>query len=310
MSMTMTDSELRALMSEVQGELDSILKSEGKKLSKAHPGEETASEIPADESATSSDEGSETPAPAESAPADESAPPSGDEGESDAPPGAPGDAPPADPAQGSDPAMDGQAMDPEAIKAELAQLPMEHVKALYLAAKEVIFAQMGGAGGPPGAPGMDAGAPPVAPLSPEMGSAPPGSSPPGSPPMDPNAPPALKAEMKASTPADGDQKILGKSESAQIADLKKKVSDFEEITSKFMTVMEKAISVPARKAVTSIVDLAKSAPSAESLSKAEVNVRLDRAARTKLSKNDRALINQYSVGAIGVEGIRHLLDTK
>jgi hypothetical protein len=287
----MNDEELRALMSEVQAELDTALKSEKERLAKAHPGEEDSSEVPPDESATASGSDGPPEASASSPPAEGSAPP---DASASPPPGPDG----ASPDGGGDPMADAGVADPESIKAELASMPMEHVKALYIAAKEVLFAQMGAAdpaaaSPPPAAPMLDASAPPTA--------------------ASPSAPPAFKAEMAASSPGNGGQvKTVSKSEKdTEIEELKKKVAEFEGITSGLLSVVEKAIVVPSRKAVTSVAELNKSGSKpAGQLSKSEVKERLDRAARTRLSKSDRDLINQYTVGAINVEKVQHLLDVK
>lgn len=297
MSKPMTQEELQALVRQVQGELDVHLTAEQTRLSKAHPGEEDSSELPADESSTA--DASAPPSPEASGPPadaspDASAPPMDGPPDASAPPA---DASAAGPdAGGGDPMADPGVIDPAAIQAELAQMPPEHVKALYLACKAVIFAAMGGspdASAPP-APGPDASAPPM---------------PAGPPAGPPDASPALKAETN---PANGGKTTVAKSDKdEQIEVLTKKVAEFEGITSTLLTVVQKVISVPPRKAVAGVSELQKnSAEDAKSLAKDEVNTRLNRAARTKLSKSDRELINQYSVGAIDVSKVSHLLDVK
>jgi hypothetical protein len=285
----MTDEELRALVKEVQVDLEKHLSVEHENLKKAHPGEESSAELPSDESATSDSDGSASP------PAEESSSPPADASPAAAPAAdesaPPADAPPAD--ASAEPATDPGVIDPAAIEAELSAMPPEHVKALYLAAKKVIFASMGaGADGP--APSPDASAPP-----------PPAAAPPA---PAPDASPALKSEKN---PANGGKVVVAKSEQdMEIEALRKKVTEFEGIASGLMTVVEKVISVPPRKAVTGVSQLSKSAEDVSTLSKSEINERLGRAARTKLSKSDRELINQYSVGAIDVSKVKHLLDVK
>lgn len=307
----MTDEELRVLVAEVRGELDSYLLTEQQKLAKAHPGEEDSSEVPADESATApaDDSGGSDSGPpmdgADSGPPESSA--SGPPSDGLPPPDA--SAPP-DAAGGGDPMADPNGMDPEAIKAELMQMPPEHVKALYLACKEVIFSQMGGgspdAGGSP-PPGPEMSAPP----GPPGGGPPPG--PPGPPTGPPDASPALKAEIKSNPANGGQMKEVSKSESDRdllIADLQKKVREYDEVTSVLVSVVERVISVPPRKAVAGISEIKKGERKSSDLTKTEVKERLDRAARTNLKKSDRELINQFSVGAIGVEKVEHLLNVK
>lgn len=324
MNTEMSNEELRALVAGVQVELDSYLGSERDKLSKAHPGEEDSSELPADESATASPPESSDSGPPDvsGGPPDASAsgPPDDSAGGPPMDGSAEGGPPPpdasADPSAGGDPMSDPGVLDPAAIEAELSQMPPEHVKALYLACKSVIFASMGG-GSPDGGsapPGPDAGSAPPMPPGPPGG----GGGPPGAPP----GPPAMKAEVSAGTtvkgpPANGGEtkagSALGKSEAAKdavIADLQKKVAEFDGITSALMNVVEKVISVPPRRAVAGVSELAKAAEDPSKLDKAEITARLDRAARTKLHKSDRELINKYAVGSIDVSKVKHLLDIK
>lgn len=274
--MPIQDDEIRQMMAEVQDSLSKALSSEHAKLSKALPGEESE-EAPADDSAPDA-------GPAASAPAD-AAPPAPSAPAADASAAPPSDAP----AEGSDPAAD--ELDPEAIKAELAQMPIEHVKALYLASKEIVMAQMGGDGSEQAPP-----APAPAPVA--------------SPSPAPDASPALKAELPAAN--GGDPAPVAKSQKdTEIEELKKRVSEFEGITSGLLAVVETSLKVPSRKAITSVTELAKSTgPNVNQLSKSEIQSRLDRAARTKLAKSDRELINQFTVGMINVDGIKHLLDVK
>lgn len=286
----MDENEVRKLMAEVSQELDKVLVQEKEKLSKAHPGEETSSEVPPDESATSSAPADDASDPGQSGPPADSAPPS------DGPPADASASPPADPAASADPsadpAMDGQANDPAAIEAELAQMDPEHVKVLYMAAKKVLFAHMGG--------GMD----PAASAAPPAASAgPPGASP------DPAAPPAMKAEMN---PANGGKvTTVGKSEKdLQIETLTKKVAEFEATLPGLVSVVEKMVSAPQRKAITSVTQVAGNKPAApvSSLSKSEIESRLKKAVNTNLSKSDRELVNGFYFGSVKLEGISHILE--
>jgi hypothetical protein len=313
MKTTIKDTELHELMSEVQKELDVILKAEQEKLAKAHPGEETSSEVPADESATSASSDGDGDADDSGPPAaDESAPPSAD---ASAPPAADA-APPADasapPADGSaDPGAD-QGLNPEQLKAEYAQLPLEELKMHYLAAKEALFAAMGAGGDPAaaGGPPADASAPPAPPAAASPPPAPPPAA--SAPPVDDqSAPPALKAEKQANNPANGGKvTTVAKSEKdLEIEDLRKKLGDLEEIVPSLIDLV-KVAAAPARKAVTSVAQLEKSnGVDVGSLSKAEIDARLKRAVRTNLTNPDREAINSYylSGGATGIEGIKHIL---
>lgn len=183
--MKLKDSEFAAILSEVEAEIGSLLKSEQEKLAKAAPTDDSPAE---DEgSAPAGDEGA---LGADAAPADEGSAPAGPEGS------APGDeasasAPPMD--EGSAPAPDMQAQDPAAdasapadpamLEAEYAKLPPEELKAHYMAAKAALFKLMGAGGD--AAPAPDAGAPMAPPAPGAEGSAPPVPGAPGAPGLDP-----------------------------------------------------------------------------------------------------------------------------
>ncbi len=278
----MNDTELKKLMEEVRSELAVVLDSEMQKLSKAHPGEETEAESAPDKSSTDSGDGKGAPPPAvDSAPPTDSAPPA---------PAADASAPPAPDASAPvDPAADAGPMDPAALQAEYAALPIEELKMHCLAAKAALFAAMG-ASDPAMAAPADAGAPPAAaPSAPPMAPPAPAASP--TPP-----PPAMKSEMPPE---------MEKSEKdLRIAELEKSVKDLEGVVPGLLKIVEKTLAMPPRKGITSVADLP---PGAGSLSKSEIDSRLLRAIKTDLSDDDRGLVNSYSYGHIGVEKIAHLL---
>lgn len=194
-TMTLKDSEIKAILAEVSASLTAAKKSEVAKLSKAVEGEEPDG----DEAPASSPEASDS-APAPEASEGAGGPPAGD-----VPPPAAPDAS-ASPDASAAPAsatMDGSApqdpaaqgaegpVDPQQLAQEYSALDDESLKAHYMACKQAVFARMEQSQG--GAPGADAaaGAPPAGPEA-SAGGPPPaeGSMP----------PPAMKAEGK---PEDG-----------------------------------------------------------------------------------------------------------
>jgi hypothetical protein len=187
-------------------------------------------------------------------------------------------------------------VDPEAIKAELATMKPEHVEALYMAAKEVLFAHK--AASAPAVSAMPAAATPPA-------------ASPDSPP-----PPAMKMEMgsqEKGPEANGGQvkagEVIKSEDRVIIEELQKKLQETDALASGLLNIVEKVILVAPRKAVTSLSEIKKSETKVDlsSLSREEVRARLGQKARTNLSKSDRELINHFEVGAIGVDKVEHLL---
>jgi hypothetical protein len=300
------DKDLKQLLADVATEVEGLVKGEAEKLVKAAPGEETSAEVQPDTSASSDASASSAPAGDASPPAGTDGPPAGDGDADDAPPAdasASAGAPPADGASG-DPMADASAVDPAAIQAELAQMPIEHVRALYLAAKEVIFASLGqgapDASAPPAAPGADAGAPPAGP--PADASAPPA----------PDATPALKAEvgMTEHPEANGENPLhaVKKSEdAARIATLEASVGVLSKAVEVFLT-------TPMRKSVTSITEMPNTKPktaNVEAMSKSEIDAKLkDIVQRPDLKKSDREKISSFCLGFSSVDQIAHLFEVK
>lgn len=315
--MKIKDSQLKAIMAEVEAEIGALLKAEHAILAKA-----------ADDSADEpSDEGSAAPAgPADasadmgSAPAEGSAP--GPEASASPAPEmgmAPEGSPAPEMAPEGDPAAEAGPVDPEALKAEYAQLAPEELQMHYMACKAALAEVMGGdpegaapAGPEASAPGM--GAPPAGPAAagPEASAMP---------------PPAMKAEVPADmkkNPANGGSEKAAvpdaiKSEPKMGEDLKKslasrdaKVQELEQQIEMLVKAVELSLAQPMRKAVTSVnfVPRTESAPAKE-LSKAEINARIAEIARNpSLKKSDRERIVSFSLGNIGVEQIKDLLETK
>lgn len=296
MSKQITDQELTALLAEVETSIDGLLKSEKEKLAKAHPGEETSTETEPDESASApaGDDASASaspPAPDAGAPADEAsgdgAPPTDDASAS--PMGDDG-APAGDPSAEGDPAADAST-NPEELVPHYAKLPIEALKAHYLAAKMALAAMMGSAGG---APAGDASA--AAPPAPDA-----------------SAPPALKGEMKDNVEGNGENPLhasTAKSEKdSQIAELQKRLTDQEQSLAGLLTAVRTMVEAPVRKSVTSAADI-EVAPTGEDvtrLDRKEIDRRLRRAAEGNLRKSDRDLINSFALGSVKVDAIAHLL---
>lgn len=304
--------ELDAILNELESDLNGLLADTQNRLAKAR--EEDGSPSPGMGSASAGSPSASAggpPAPEgapeggapEAAPSAEGAPPAGEPGMEGAAPGAEGGmgAPEgaAPGAEGDPAAAGGAGMDPQALEAEYAQLPLEELKAHYLAAKAALFAAMqgggadAGAGAPPAGP--EAGAPP--------GAGAPAPSPAPSPSASAGAPPMAMSEGKAvagvSQSGNGGQ-VTKKSE-AQL--LQEQVDALTKIVSAF-------VNKPMQKAVTGANYVAKSEgePVRKSLSNAEVTAKLSELTRNPdLKKSDRDAINRYYEGAVKIDAIEHLL---
>jgi hypothetical protein len=318
-NLKVSSQELDAILGELEGELSGILAGTQNKLSKAREeegspsaGMGSASASAGSPSASAGGEGAPEGDPTASAGAPPSAPPSAGPPAGSPPPGAApaGAAPAGEPgmegapagepgmegAPGGDPAAAGQGpMDPQALEAEYAQLPLEELKAHYLAAKAALYAQMQG-GGEQGAP---QGAPPAAPPAGPSAGAPPA----GPPPADPSAgapPLAQSAKNKFGTGSGSGGELVKKSEDA----LQAQVDALTKIVSAF-------VNKPMQKAITGTTYVAKSegdAPAAKSLNPNEVTAQLSTLTRSPdLKKSDRDLITGYYEGRTKLDAIVHLL---
>ena len=284
--------DLLSLLDTVEREMISLVKAEAKSaMAKAHPGESTSAELSPDESATSES----TPVGEDGPPADASAPPAPDASAPGAPPADASAPPPAAPdasaSPDAPPGGEEQQMTPEALEAAYDELPAPMLEMHYAACKSALakkLATQGGAGGSPDG----------APMAPPPGAPPAGSPPPGGPPMGSPPPPedttALKSEISAL------KNRLAKSE----ANAKESFDD-----------LVRKLNVPVRKAVTgldSYVSRTSSEPNDEfaSLSKSELVTRLDRVAKTQISKEDRQAINKVVLGTADRSIVRHLLVAK
>lgn len=317
MTMKIKDSQVKAILDEVQAELGSLLDAETARLAKAveeSPGEAPEGDAGGDSAPASAPGPADASAPPDAAPADASASPDAS---------APADASASPEGAPADPAADAGPVDPEALMAEYSKLPPEELKVHYMAAKAALAQIMGGdpeAGGPAGAPPMDpatgsgpVGAPPDAGAGSPPPGAPPMGPPGGAPPMDPNAPPpTMKAEPQASVPATGGTQraavpdaIVHKSEDAT------KIKDLEEQVELLVKAVDLVIGQPMRKAVTGVSFVPRTADSKAPLSKEEINAKLGEVIRSrKLNKSESERAISYTMGNIGFEQIKDLLEKK
>lgn len=269
--MKLKDSELKALLAEVEQEMTGLLKAEADKLAKA------AGDDDEDEAHEGSADDAQSPGPASGPPEGSPASPP-PESSASAPP-AEGSAPPPDEqAPAADPAQDDQPMDMDALKAEYSKLPPNELKLHYMAAKAALFASMGG--GAEASAAGDAGQP-----------APP-----------PPAAPAMKAELKAS-PGNGGKMAKSETEEKQGQEIALLKNQMDVLVNAF----DKVLAQPLRKAVTSVAAIPRVEEQAKSLSKSEIDRKLSDKARTNLKKSDRELINKFYTGGAGMAEIEHLL---
>ncbi len=315
---TLNKSEADKFLAELESDLRGAVQTEvaalrkSATLAKADAPPPKEEEAPVEE-APAADAGPAEGAPPEAEPAGPpaGAPPGMDAG---APPGADAGMPPGG-APGMDPAAGGEApMSPEELQAEYAKLPPEELMQHYKAAKEAVFALMGGGAGDGAmgaAPGMDAGAPPgmppggappgMPPAGPDAGSPPGGMPPPG---MDAGAPPPAAPGMP---PEEEKPMPAMKSEDmskAEITDLKTQVAEMQAVILKMAT-------QPVRKAVTAADYVAKPTEEAHTvvlpnLTKSQAMAKLS-AKATELSKKERALVNEYVFGNKSLQDVAHLL---
>jgi hypothetical protein len=304
--MRIKNSELQAVLTAVEEDLQKAFEAEKATLLKADgkpPDDEPAS---ASEGPVSADTSTPASSPSsESAPASPAADAPGPEAAASAPaaPGMDGSAP-MDPA-----AQQGDQLTLEALQAEYAQLPPEeldmHIQAA-LAAKEALMAS---------APGADGSAAPMA--------SPAASAPAASP------APAMKAEIKSHDKASGGQDgsfpAIEKSEKA-IASLetlvksqeetikkaqeliKSQAEDIDNLAKAMKTYMER----PERKAVTGIsylkkAEVAPSAPEQKEFTPAEAKERLKEIIPT-LSKAEREVVMDFYEGKVKVDKLTPILE--
>ena len=312
--MKIKDAQVKQILAEVEAEIGSLLKSETDRLAKGH--DESAPEASA--SPGEGSEGSPSAPPAEGS---ESGPPpdaSGAPPDASAPPA--DGAPPEAPGAPVDPAADQGPADPEALMAEYAKLPPEELKVHFMACKAALAQVMGvdpEAGASPEAPPAGPSAPPVAP-SPS-----PAGPPPGGPLMQAEVPADLK-----NLPANGGSQKAAvpdaiKSESApevgtslskaedKVKELEAAVADQDKQIELLVKAVDLVIGQPIRKAVTSVSFVPRADESKAEPSKAEISAKLCEVIRSKkLSKSESERAISYSMGNIGYEQIKDLLEKK
>lgn len=303
MTIKINDNKVKAVLAEVEAELGSLLKAETARLAKASeesPGESDEGSSPA------SPPGPASPSPdASASPVDASASP-------DAPPAGP-DAPPADGAP-MDPAADQGPLDPEALMAEYAKLPPEELQ-VHLMAVKAALAQVTGQDPDAGGPGMP---PPASPSAPPM------------PPASPSPAPAMKAEVTGdmgSRPANGgtqsaavpdaikaEQKLAGEAlakAQSNVKELQAKFEDQDKQIEALVKAVDLALGQPMRKAVTGLSYVPRVPESKDAPSKAEVSAKLSELTRShKLSKSEGERVIAFSMGHIGYDQIKDLLEKK
>lgn len=302
---------LDQLLVEVTSEIAEYLRKDEADLRKA-VGEEDES-APSEES-----EGSEGPA----APEASAAPPGGEES-------APAEAPPAEGSPQMDEASaapegsaphEGGEIEPaptvEGLQSEYMKLDPEALKMHYLACKSALMAQMGAGPEASAAPAPEASAPAAsAPAAPP-------AAPEASAPMAMGELKSSGKQLEASAEANGGEisagSKLGKSETAQIAELKAQLAKTEALNkSQEEQLLELAmkLTAPLRKSIRNVSELAyvakegsteKKSP-VEGLSKNEIVAKLRDKARSDLKKSDRELITAYTMGNVDVSKIEHLL---
>lgn len=294
--MKISSNELRAILEEVEAELEPLLRSEKDRLSKA-VGDEEGSSPSASSASPMGQEASKSPG-RDMLPEEKSGGPVGGGEESPAlSPG--GEASPAGAPEGADEGGEaGAEGQVEALAAEYAKLPPEELE-MHLMALQAAMQKLGG-----GAEGSA------------------GGSPAGSPaPAGPEASPALKKELSASPEASKAKKAeksveksytkkeksaeeSSKSESSEKSSPMSK-SEFDALNAK-VDVALKAVEFltrPMRKAVTEAAD----APS-KSWSRPEVTEKLKAVtANPSLAKSDRQLVNEFYDGRVSLDRIAHLL---
>ena len=286
---TIKDSDLKQVISALESELDAAFQQSKASLVKAE-GDDKKKGPPAEASD------------------DSASPPASDSASPEAPPPA---GPPADAAGSAAPQAD-QALTPEALQAEYAQLPPEeldmHIQAA-LAAKEALNAaasagQMGAAPGAasagPGASPSPGGVPPPMAMKQELSSGHKKAN--GGMVKSEDLLALVKAEMKTELDA------LKKAHAAELEAVKKAAAeDVEALSKAIQTVAER----PERKAVTGISYFKKSEAApvqpAKTYSPAEAKAKLNELIPT-LSKSERNLILDYYSGKVKVDALTPIFD--
>jgi hypothetical protein len=293
--MKISSDELRAILEEVETELQPLLRSEKERLSKA-VGDDEMSSSPS--SSPMGQEASKSPGrdmlPEERSGGEESASPA---------PGAEASAPGMEGSAGGEGAgAEGQV---EALAAEYAKLPPQELE-MHLMALQAAMQQLGGgaegspagssAGSPPPAPGAEASPAMKKEMSTSAGSA---SASPA---------PAKKGEMSAEKAYSKKEKSAkeesSKEESSEKSSSMSK-SEIDALNAKIDVALKAVefLTRPMRKAVTEAAETP-----AKTYTRAEVTEKLKAVtANPSLAKSERALINGFYDGRVSLDKITHLL---
>jgi hypothetical protein len=235
-------------------------------------------------------------------------------------------APMGDPAMQGDPAMEQGPVDPAALAAEYAKLPLDELQIHYEALKQAIMQKLGpmdgagapgagapspdaSAGGPPPAAGGEASPPPSAPAG---DASPPPSGGDSGPPSDGGG------DDSGSDKDEGEKKSEGgmeKSESMKaIEAMQGQVTELKAVVETLVkAVTTVPAAKPARKAVEGLSQMKKSegVVSVDPSNRSEVIKHLTNVVtkRSDLKKSDRAAIDAYCARKVGFEKIQHLFDS-
>lgn len=288
--MKISSNELRAILEEVEAELEPLLRSEKDRLSKAVGDEMSTS---ASSASPMGQEASKSPG-RDMLPEEKSGGSAGEESPAMSPGGE--EAPGAEASAGEGAGEAGAEGQVEALAAEYAKLPPEELE-MHLMALQAAMQKLGG-GAEGSAGGSPAGSPPAAPGA--------------------EASPAMKKEMSAKatekSPKGVEKSYTKKEKSAKEESTKEESSEKSSPMSKSeldalnakVDVALKAVEFltrPMRKAVTEAADM----PS-KVMTRAEVTEKLKSVtANPSLAKSDRTLVNEFYDGRVSLDKITHLL---
>lgn len=300
---------IKAASQELAAFLEPLNKAEDKKeVSPEESKDESASASPVPEKSASA-ESSVPPPPAVEASESEETP---EESSDESAEAAEGDVPPVDADESAEgeaveeePSAEGEA--PGALEAMYSGMPVDMLKAHYVALKKVIFAKHK-LGLAEGASETDE-APPTDPAAVGVESAPPQSI--GSPDMDMDK--SEKSVEKAAAPMEcSEPEMSKKEEELKMDELKKtealeaEVADLKKSLDGVLKVLEKVVR-PERKAVTSLEGLTKTEDVTVTTEEARKQLAQLALHPEELKKSDREAILGFYEGRIDLSGVKHLL---
>ena len=319
MALQLSQEDLKDIMAQVEADLDQVLKSErSSSSSSSSMGKDEESGASPDVSAapaeSSGGEGGGSPAgdDAGGPPMDGGAPPMGDPSAGGAPPmsdPSAGGMPPGGAAPGGMPPGGSPAGAPggDPLEAQLAAMPPDQLRHLYMVAKAALFQQLSSGQDPAAA----AGAPPASP-SPAAASPAPGMPPPAM--KAEGDPDKLASDGKSKAPsASLKQDVFAAAKKSE--DQGREIADLKNQVQGLMKAVEIVLGQPMRKAITHISQVQKPAAAqvqAEiaGLSKSEITGKLKDLDYSKLTKKDREVINGFYDGRNGSDRLAYLFATK